>query len=112
MLDNPEKTELLMAVIKESLPIPANVTRYLANTVMKQSPEISMPEKCNIVDIVYTGDMGGILCYLDIGGKNSKAPVVVSITHLTFDRNVSLAREIEAYQKHRIKKLKQQSRGH
>jgi hypothetical protein len=33
---------------------------------------------------------------------------VVSITHLTFNRNAPLFREIEAYQRHRIKKLKQQ----
>ena len=30
----------------------------------------------------------------------------VSITHLTFDRRLPLAREIAAYQKHRIKRLR------
>jgi hypothetical protein len=52
--------------------------------------------------------MGGILCGLDIGGAETQAAHVVSITHLTFDRRVPLSREIEAYQRHRIKKLKQQ----
>jgi hypothetical protein len=52
--------------------------------------------------------MGGILCGLDIGGAETEAAHVVSITHLTFDRRVPLSREIEAYQRHRIKKLKQQ----
>jgi hypothetical protein len=45
---------------------------------------------------------------LDIGGGGAKTAHVVSITHLTFDRRVPLSREIEAYQRHRIKKLKQQ----
>ena len=37
-----------------------------------------------------------------------KKLLVCSITHLIFNRNVPLARQIEAYQRHRIKKLKQQ----
>jgi hypothetical protein len=52
--------------------------------------------------------MGGILYGLDIGGAQTKTPHVVSITHLTFDRRVPLSREIEAYQRHRSKKLRQQ----
>jgi hypothetical protein len=43
---------------------------------------------------------------LDIGGAETKTPHVVSITHLRFDRRTLLSREIEAYQRHRIKKLK------
>jgi len=54
------------------------------------------------------GDMGGIICGLDIGGPNTKTRHLVSITHLTFHRRVPLSREIEAYQRHRTKKLRQQ----
>ena len=35
--------------------------------------------------------------------------VVVSITYLTFDRRLPLAREIAAYQKHRVKRLRRGS---
>lgn len=70
--------------------------------------EITIPKKCNVTNIFYTGDMGGILCGLDIGGAETKNAHVVSITHLAFDRRVPLSREISAYQRHRIKKLKQQ----
>ncbi|MFH1158289.1 MAG: hypothetical protein V1721_05325 [Pseudomonadota bacterium] len=108
MIDNPEKTASLMAKIREALPIQANVTRYLKNALAEKTPKISVPDQCDIVDIVYTGDMGGILCSLKVGGADSEASVIVSITHLVFGRNISLAREIEAYQKHRVKKLKQQ----
>jgi hypothetical protein len=45
---------------------------------------------------------------LDIGGPNTAVAHLVSITHLTFNRNIPLAREIEAYQRHRNKKLKRQ----
>ncbi len=33
----------------------------------------------------------------------------VSITHLTFDRRLPLAREIAVYQKHRIKRIRRSS---
>jgi hypothetical protein len=111
MIDNPQKTESLIAAIKKVLPVQAYVTPYLKNALAGKEPRISMPDRCDIIEIIYAGDMGGILCRLDVGGVDAKTPVVVSITHLTFGRTVLLAREIEAYQKHRIKKLKQQSRG-
>ena len=69
---------------------------------------VSMFRRIGITSVLYTGDMGGILCGLDIGGAETKTPHVVSITHLAFDRRVPLSREIDAYQRHRIKKLKQQ----
>jgi hypothetical protein len=108
MIDDPRKTDLLMARLKGSLPVEANVTQYLAGVLGEQSSDIPIPRKCNVIDVLYSGDMGGILCCLDIGGAHTKTPHVVSITHLSFDRRVPLSREIVAYQHHRIKKLKQQ----
>jgi hypothetical protein len=108
MIDDPKKTDVLMSMLTESLPIEANIPPYLAGELTQKSPEMTIPRKCNVTSILYTGDMGGILCGLDIGGAEAKTAHVVSITHLTFDRRVPLSREIEAYQRHRIKKLKQQ----
>jgi hypothetical protein len=68
MIDDPWKTDLLMSMLTEALPIEANVTQYLAGELMQKSPEITIPKKCNVTSIFYTGDMGGILCGLDIGG--------------------------------------------
>lgn len=108
MIDDPRKTDFLISALKESLPIEANITRYLVDALMGKSPDITIPKKGNVINIFYAGDMGGIVCGLDIGGAETKTPHVVSITHLTFDRRVSLSREIEAYQRHRSKKLRQQ----
>jgi hypothetical protein len=44
------------------------------------------------------------MCFQPSGAMWAKS----SITHLTFNRNTPLARKIEAYQRHRNKKLKQQ----
>lgn len=108
MIDDPRKTDLLISMLTESLPIEANITEHLANELMRKSPDITIPKKCNVTKVFYTGDIGGILCGLDIGGNDAKTAHVVSITHLGFDRRVGLSRAIEAYQRHRIKKLKQQ----
>jgi hypothetical protein len=108
VIDDLRKTDLLMSMLKESLPIEANITQYLFGALMQQSPDITIPKKCKVTNIFYTGDMGGILCGLDIGGAGTENAHVVSITHLAFDRRVPLLREISAYQRHRIKKLKQQ----
>src|SRR5271166_1223979 len=42
MLDDPRKTDPLMAMLKEALPIPTNVTPYLARELSKQSPDITI----------------------------------------------------------------------
>ncbi len=62
--------------------------------------------RCEITQVHYAGDEGGIVCGLalaaDLGGKT----VFTSITHLLFDRRMPLAREIAAYQKHRVKRMR------
>jgi len=105
MIDDPRKADLLMAMLKESLPIQANVTSYLARALAEKSPLLFLQSV--MWSIFYTGDMGGILCTLDIGATDTKH--LVSLTHLTFDRRVPLARVILAYKRHRIKRLKQQN---
>ncbi|HEY5412771.1 MAG TPA: hypothetical protein VIJ94_18790 [Caulobacteraceae bacterium] len=113
MIDNPEKAEILMERLKNSLPIEARLSQHLIRTLMKKSPDVSIPDKCNITAVLYSGDMGGILCALDIGGSETESVHLVSITHLSFDRRTLLARDIEVYQRHRTRKLKQQiSRGY
>src|ERR1700674_2256640 len=108
MIDDLQKTDRLMNMLKLSLPIQAHITRCLVKLLAERSPDTPIPGKCNVIDVVYSGDEGGIVCCLDIGGPNAKVAHLVSITHLSFNRSVPQAREIEAYQRHRTKKLKRQ----
>ena len=64
MIDDPSKTHLLMGMLKESLPIQTMITPYLASALAKQSPDMPIPAQCSVIDVFYTGDMGGILCCL------------------------------------------------
>jgi hypothetical protein len=59
MLDDPRKTDPLMAMLKEALPIPTNVTPYLVRELSKQSPNITIRNRCNVIDVNYSGDVGG-----------------------------------------------------
>ncbi|MCP3968911.1 MAG: hypothetical protein GY717_01050 [Rhodobacteraceae bacterium] len=109
MIDDPAKTYRLTVEMEASLPLETRLSPGLKRTLAKQSPETTIPDRCMVKKVFYMGDEGGISCHLDIGGPDSKTPFIVSITHLIFDRRCPLFRQIEAYQRHRVKKLKRQS---
>src|SRR5260370_41173776 len=109
MIDEPEKTSRLVEELKASLPIETRLSQTLDQTFAKQSPDLVIPASCSVVSIFCAGEEGGIVCGLNIGGPEIKAQHFVSIPHLGFDRHTPLFRQIDSYQRHRIKKLKQQS---
>ncbi|MBV8094496.1 MAG: hypothetical protein JO110_14985 [Acetobacteraceae bacterium] len=102
-IDNAEKTQRLFGSLQAALPVPAQVTPELAAAVANPASEI--PRACSITWISYLGDEGGIMCRLDFG-RDTENAVFASITQLRFDPLLPLAREIAAYQRHRIKLLR------
>jgi hypothetical protein len=110
MIDDPDKTVRLVDALEASLPIETRLSASLIQTLSKRSSDVAIPAKCNVVSVFYMGEEGGIVCALDIGGPNTKTPHLVSITHLIFERKIPLFSQIDAYQRHRVKKLKQQAR--
>ena len=108
MIDDPEKTDRLLVELKASLPVETRPSQNLIRMLSKQSPDLAIPASCSVVSTFYAGEKAGIVCGLDIGGSDTRAPHFVSITHLGFDRRTPLFRDIAAYQRHRIKKLKKQ----
>lgn len=109
MIDDPDKTERLITDMKAALPLEARLSPGVRAMLLQRSSESTIPDRCQVVSIFYMGEGGGIVCGLDIGGPDTKTPFLVSITHLAFDRRSPLFRSIDAYQRHRIKKLKQQA---
>jgi hypothetical protein len=106
VIDNPLQAHLLMAKLKAALPLPALATPPLLAQLHEQAPGRDLSPRCQITGIHYAGDEGGILCKLDFGHEDDREVLLVSITHLTFDRRLPLAREIAAYQKHRVKRIR------
>jgi hypothetical protein len=108
MIDDPEKTALFISRLKELLPINVGIAKDLQRSLAEKSPEMPIPARCQVVDVLHLGDEGGVACCLDIGGSDTAAVHIVSITHLLFDRRSPLFRDIDTYQRRRIKKLKKQ----
>lgn len=109
MIDNQEKTMQLITAMAEVPVLTARLSPELKAIMRKKDPTAVVPDTCTVGEIIYTGEEGGITCKLDFGHGNEKAVFLASITHLIFDRRCPLYRQITAYQKHRIKKLKKQS---
>jgi hypothetical protein len=102
VIDNPAQVEHLIAKLRAALPLSATVSPSMLARLQEQVPDLALPPRCQITWIHYAGDEGGIVCKLDFGTEDDRAVFVVSITYLTFDRRLPLAREIAAYQKHRV----------
>lgn len=106
MIDDPAKTGLLLERLREHLPFPATLSPPLTAMIREQSGGRDVPPRCEITQVHYAGDEGGIVCALALAIDTSEKTFFVSITHLLFDRRMPLAREIATYQKHRVKRMR------
>lgn len=107
MIDHPDQVERLMERLSAALPIPARVTPEVQKT-LRQQRGVTIPANCRVTWISYAGDEGGIVCRVEAAAETVET-VFASITHLRFDPRLSLTRDIVAYQKHRVKRLRRQA---
>ena len=91
--------------MEAQLPIPAEIQRGPANYLRSQGSPIPPHRNVQINSVLYTGDERSIMC--SISPKESKLPVVISLTHLKIPYRHPLEKEIRAYQKKRTRKLSQ-----
>jgi hypothetical protein len=106
MIDNQDQVERLLLRLTEVLPLPALVPPALMASLRGQSSTTKLARDCKITEVSYSGDEGGVLCHVTFDDEQKKEIFLVSITHLAFDRRLPVAREIAAYQKHRIKRIR------
>ena len=104
MIDHPEQVERLMERLGTALPIPARLTPEV-QMILRRQRGVTVPADCSVTWISYAGDDGGIICRLEAPVETAEA-VFASITHLHFDPRLPFTREIVAYQKHRVKRLR------
>jgi len=107
MIDNPDQAQRLLARLQAALPFPARLTPELAATLRTKNTNGDIPSTCSISWVSYAGDEGGIVCRLEFAREIEMA-AFASITHLRFDLRLPLARDIAAYQRHRVKRLRRQ----
>ncbi len=111
MIDDLRTIGSLMERIGAALPMRARVGRDVLRTLRQEAPEAALSHQCDVAEIRYAGDEGGILCTLDFGDHASKRVYIVSITHVTFERRNPLWRDIERYRKRRVKRLRRLQGG-
>jgi hypothetical protein len=102
MLDKPDKTRELMAILKAAAcPTSLRISRGNRDRLSSSPLTVS--------GVSYLGDVGGIACHVQ--PEDVDSVIVVSLTHVRVPRTLPFAAEVLAYQKHRIKKLKKQSQA-
>ena len=105
VIDNPHQVEHLLDKMKASLPLTAAVTPALAAIIQERGLAIQPTRECRVVSVDYAGDEGGIVCKLQLA-VDTREVLIVSLTHLLFDRRGPLARQIAEYQERRVKRLR------
>jgi hypothetical protein len=106
MIDKLVETQVLLMAMRALLPLSASFTKEAAAALAKGDANAAPRGPWRMTEVHYVGDEGGIMCRM-VPGEDDTAPATfISLTHLHFMANAPLAREIAAYQKHRIKKLK------
>ena len=107
MLDNPKKTEPLLAALKAAVPFEVELVPALIEHLKTKNIATLNENRQTVSDVSYAGDEGGIVCH--IVPADRREALVVSLTHLRMPRTMPLASAVIDYQKHRVKKLKKQS---
>ena len=73
MIDDPEKTDRLVAELKASLPVETRPSQILRRAIVKQTPDLAVPDSCNVVSIFYTGEEG-VSCADSISADRTPRP--------------------------------------
>jgi hypothetical protein len=108
MLDNPEKTPRLLAALKAAVPFEIELTERVVKHLQGEAPPVAVATRYTVSDLCYAGDEGGIVCHT--ARPKDGGALVVSLTQIRVLRTAPFAAAVAEYQKHRIKKLKQQGR--
>ena len=106
MIDDLQTIGPLLEKMRAALPMRAHVGHDVLRMLRQEVPEVYFPHKCEVTEVRYAGDEGGILCTLDFGAHALKRMFIVAITHVTFECRNPLLRDIERYKKRRVKRLR------
>lgn len=104
MINEQAMAEALMDRMRECFPIPVRATLPVVQAAAGDEIELRLGAQLEVTSVLYTGDMGGICCAIQISGAE-KTLFVVSLTNLEIEHGHPLRKAIKAYQKKRRKQL-------
>src|SRR5258708_33428044 len=87
MLDNPRKTETLMAALKAAVPFEVELTPEVVKQLQAQSLAHADQTYRTVSDLSYAGDEGGIVCH--IVPLDKKQALFISLTHVRVPRSIA-----------------------
>jgi hypothetical protein len=108
MLDKPEKTYQLLTALRAAAPFEVELTPSVIVHLWAQQIAVAVKPRQIVTEVSYAGDEGGIVCHL--APEEGRDALIVSMTHLRVKRSLPFAAAVLDYQKHRVKKLKKQSK--
>jgi hypothetical protein len=106
VIDDQDQAVRLLRKLTEVLPLSALAAPALLAHLRGRSSAAKITLDCVVTKVFYLGDEGGITCHVTFDEEEKEEVFLVSITQLAFDRRLPVAREIAAYQKHRIKRIR------
>jgi hypothetical protein len=109
VLDDPTKTARLIDGLKAAVPFAVALTPEVVSHLRANQVAATVEAAQTVADLSYAGDEGGIVCHL--APSDGRAALFVSLTHVRVPRSQPFAAAVLQYQKHRVKKLKQQGRA-
>jgi hypothetical protein len=103
-IDNYQKAVALTEKMKTQVPFVVYPHQGLLEIAKQQGDSLNVNQELKVIDVMYAGDEGGIMCALE-SRPEEKAAYVCSLTHLQVPDDHPLATEIQAYQLHRTVRL-------
>lgn len=103
-VDNIDEAMKLLEKMKANLPIIVRPNSALVKSLHRQSVNVDRYKPLEIHSVLYMGNEAGIACDITPKGREG-TPVICSLTQLEMMGTDTLAEEMKAYQRERIKNL-------
>ena len=109
MIDNYIEAMEIVRKMDAQLPIPAYPTTAFIHAMSDNGIKVTSGQNLQIESVLYLADEGGIGCAVRLSEQQVN-PIIASLTHIRVKASHPLAKEIEAYQIERTRKLAQANR--
>ena len=97
MLDKPEKTYQLLAVLRAAMPFEVELTPSVIAHLRAQQIAVAVNPRQIVTDVSYAGDEGRIVCHM--APEEGRDAVIISMTHVRAKRSLPFAAAVFDYQK-------------
>jgi hypothetical protein len=106
VIDDLKRVSRLLVNLEGSLPLAATLRAQPVVYLNGHCFDAGAPRQYQITAVYFLGHQNGIVFRLNDTTGEVRGEFLASITHLEFDRRQPIARDIVAYQRHRMERLR------